>query len=168
MACYIIRSVSTISVVVTLTLFTGLPYSVAQGADADGQLVILNKKNPDDTYPNNCSIPFVTSTINFQDNSLGCVNDDAYAFRLENVPSATFFSFYDSPACTESGNFSYRFKTIKQPTDMELGLDIEEAGKKQVGSVVVPGVMLISSSTSGQVGGKLSCVKIERSAVPAP
>ncbi|MBX8577891.1 hypothetical protein [Pseudomonas cichorii] len=142
--------------------------SSVHAAEPDGQLVILNKKNSDGTYPINCSIPFVTSTINFQDNSLNCKNDDAYGFRLENVPSATFFSFHDSPSCMDHENFSFRFKTIKQPTNMEEGIDIEEAGKKPVGSVVVPGVMVIFSRASEQVGGKLSCVKIERSAVPAP
>ncbi|GFM68991.1 MULTISPECIES: hypothetical protein [Pseudomonas] len=164
------RVLKLLPLISVMALFTSMvgPVSSVQAADADGQLVILNKKNADGTYPINCSIPFVTSTLNFQNNSLGCENDDAYAFKLENVPSATFFSFYDSPECTESGGFSYRFKTIKQPTHMEQGFDIEEAGKKPVGSVVLPGVMLMSSSTSGQVGGKLSCVKIERSAVPSP
>jgi hypothetical protein len=139
-----------------------------QASGADGLLVILNKRNADGTYPINCSIPFVTSTIDFQNNSLGCVNDDAYAFRLENVPSATFFSFHDAPGCSDSGNFSIRLKTIKQPTNMEQGFELEEAGGKPEGSVVVPGVMLISSRVIEQVGGKLSCVKIERSAVPTP
>ena len=135
----------------------------------EGQLVIYNKKNNDGTYPNiNCTLPFVTSTIDFQNNSQGCVNDEAYAFKLENVPSATFFTFSDSPSCSESGGFYYRFKTIKRPTTMELPMDIEEAGQKAIGSVVTPGVLLIASSTTGQVGGKLSCVKIERSAVPSP
>ncbi|MFJ4145894.1 hypothetical protein [Pseudomonas sp. NPDC089734] len=166
----------------TLRVFKYLPLSVfvaafisasvyiprLEASEADGQLVILNKKNADGSYPINCSIPFVSSIIDFQNNSLGCGNDDAYAFRLENVPSATFFSFHDTPNCSESGGFSYRFKTIKQPTNMVEALEIEEAGKKPVGAVVVPGVMMISSSTSGQVGGKLSCVKIERSAVPSP
>ncbi|MBI6852474.1 hypothetical protein YA0002_06825 [Pseudomonas cichorii] len=142
--------------------------SFLQAAEPDGQLVILNKKNADGTYPINCSIPFITSTIDFQNNSLGCENDEAYGFRLENVPSATFFSFHDSPLCMDNENFSFRFKTIKQPTNMDAGLDIEEAGKKPPGSVVVPGVMLIFSKVDEQVGGKLSCVKIERSTVPTP
>ncbi|RMQ50648.1 hypothetical protein ALQ04_04527 [Pseudomonas cichorii] len=154
-----------LAMAVCLSLIACMPFMAVQAADGD--LIILNKKEAND-YPVNCGIPFVTSVINFQNNSLGCKNDDAYAFRLENVPSATFFSFYDSPDCTDKGGFSYRFKTIKQPTNMTVGMDIEEAGKKTEGSVVVPGVMLISSSTTGQVGGKLSCVRIERSAVPSP
>jgi hypothetical protein len=168
MARYTANILPLASLVVTLIISGGYaPPVAAEGPD--GALVILNKRNADGTYPVNCSIPFVTSTINFQDNSLGCENDDAYAFRLENVPSATFFSFYDNPACTyETGNFAFRLKTIKQPTTMKDGLDLEEAGLKPVGAVVVPGVMMISSRIDEQVGGKLSCVKIERSAVPGP
>lgn len=114
-----------------------------------------------------CTIPFVSGTINFHD-SPDCENDKAYGFKLEKVPSATFFGFYDDPDCSGSGNFAFRFKTVKHPTTMETPMGIEEAGKKEVGSVVTPGVMLISTSDRGQVGGKLSCVKIERSAVPSP
>lgn len=139
-----------------------------EAAEADGQLVILDERKNDGTYPTNCVIPFVTSQIDFQDDSFGCTNDEAYAFKLENVPSATYFLFSDSPSCTDSGNFYYRFKTIKQPTHMDQGMEIEVAGRKEEGSVAVPGVMVIASKTTGQVGGKLSCVKIERSAVPTP
>jgi len=140
-----------------------------QSREYEGQLIIFNKKENDGSYPNiNCTLPFVSSQVDFQDNSHGCRNDDAYAFKLEEVPSATFFTLTDSPDCTETGNFYYRFKTIKHPTTMEVPMDIETAGQKAVGSVVVPGVLLIASRTAGQVGGKLSCVKIERSAVPSP
>ncbi|GFM84568.1 lipoprotein [Pseudomonas cichorii] len=163
----VLKLLPLISVMALCTSMIG-HVSQVQAADADGQLVILNKKTGDGIYPINCSIPFVTSTINFQNDSLDCDNDEAYGFKLENVPSATFFSFHDSPNCTDNENFSFRFKTIQQPTNMEKGIDIEEAGKKPPGSVVVPGVMLIFSRVDEQVGGKLSCVKIERSAVPTP
>jgi hypothetical protein len=134
-----------------------------------GQVTLYDKKNNDGSYTKVvCTIPFVTSTINFQDNSLGCVNDETYAFILQKVDSATYFTFTDEPDCSDKGGFYYRFKTIKHPTDMEKPMEIEAAGRIPVGSVATPGVLVIASETSGQVGGKLSCVKIERSAVPSP
>ncbi|KTB76989.1 hypothetical protein [Pseudomonas syringae] len=143
--------------------------SVLLSEEYEGQIVIYNKKGADGTYQQiNCTLPFVTSEVNFQDNSEGCVNDDAYAFKLDKVPSATVFTFTDAPDCSESGAFYYRFKTVEHPTTMELPMDIEIAGQETVGSVVTPGVLLVASTTTGQVGGKLSCVKIVRSAVPQP
>jgi len=134
-----------------------------------GQVVIYDKKDNDGSYTKIvCTIPFVTSTIDFQDNSLGCDNDVAHAFQLKLVASATYFTFTDDPDCDNSGNFYYRFKTIKHPTDMEKPMEIEAAGRTPVGSVATPGVLVIASTTTGQVHGKLSCVKIERSAVPSP
>lgn len=150
----------------------GAAYAVAQ--DYEGQLVIYNKPEASGQYEKvNCTIPFKTSTINFQNNDLGCGNDDAYAFKLDNVPSATYFAFYDDPACSDSGNFAYRFKTIKHPTNMITPASILTAGSGVVGEVVTgsPGVMLVSSYRKGgdaDVDGKLSCVKIERSEVPGP
>lgn len=167
MALRVFKSLPFVSLVAVF-MWASVYIPQLEASEPDGQLVIFNRKNGDGSYPINCSIPFVSSTIDFQNNSLDCSNDEAYAFRLENVPSATFFSFHDAPNCSESGGFSYRFKTIKQPTNMVTALEIEEAGKKPEGAVVVPGVMMISSNTSGQVGGKLSCVKIERSAAPSP
>ena len=168
MAAYFEKKPRMVGLLLCSVLFGHLPSVQALG-EADGQLIIYDKKNNDGTYPNiNCTLPFVTSTIDFQKNSEGCKNDQAYAFKLENVPSATFFTLSDSPDCYESGGFYYRFKTVKHPTTMEAPMEIEDAGQKAVGSVVTPGVLLIASTTTGQVDGKLSCVKIERSAVPSP
>jgi hypothetical protein len=140
---------------------------MAPATDYDGELIIYNKAEANGEYVKiNCTIPFVTSTINFQ-NSNDCENDDAYAFRLVNVPSATFFTFYDDPNCSGSGNFTFRFKTVRHPTTMVKAMSIEEAGAGEVNQVVMPaGVLVISTQRSGDVGGKLSCVKIERSAAP--
>ncbi|AHG43538.1 hypothetical protein N018_09705 [Pseudomonas syringae CC1557] len=151
-----------------LAAFAGyLSFFLSQ--EYEGQIVIYNKKDANNTYPSiNCTLPFITSEVNFQNNSEGCVNDDAYAFKLEEVPSATFFTFTDAPDCSDSGGFYYRFKTIQHPTTMTEPMDIGTAGQKAVDSVVTPGVLLVASKTTGQVGGKLSCVKIERSAVPKP
>lgn len=144
-----------------LAVFMG---TLAMPSSAQGPDGVLHLYDGDSLV---CSLPFINSTVNFRADAR-CDNDRVKEFKLEGVPSATFFAFYDDPDCTESGNFAFRFKTVKHYFTMPFAMNIGVAGKKEVGTVVTPGVLLISSTWREQVDGKLSCVRIERSAVPAP
>lgn len=135
-------------------------------ASAEDYVGVMTLYNGEDKFT--CSLPFINTTLDFTSPSSNCENDTVYSFKLERVPSATVFSFYDAPDCSESGNFAFRFKTVKHPTTMLKAEKLDDLGKKEVGTVVTPGVLLISSTYREQVEGKLSCVKIERSAVPTP
>lgn len=116
-----------------------------------------------------CILDLVSATHDFVADPL-CANDEMYTFKLINAPSATVISFYDTPDCNETTeqNFYIVLKTIKHPLTFEKQLDLRNVISTPVGSIVPGsgGVRMERKLQSGQINGKLSCVKIKRSEVP--
>lgn len=88
-------------------------------------------------------------------------NDEAYNFRINGLPSAVLITFYDSPDCAaDVGNFAFQVRTLQSPTTVgDMLLSTAHAG--ETGEILNPGLRLEWTEGSGQVGGKLSCVRVE-------
>lgn len=113
-----------------------------------------------------CILPFDSGSFNFK-NTDDCKNDSASGFKLEEVPSAAFITFYDAPDCASHDNFIIRVKTAKHPTTTVNVVNLTEAAKVRPNDPVAPNVIMISTENDqGQIKDKLSCVKIERSSGP--
>ncbi|QXI39903.1 hypothetical protein [Pseudomonas xantholysinigenes] len=88
-------------------------------------------------------------------------SDEAYYFKIDGVPSAVLVTFYDSPDCSSDvGNFAFMVRTTQSPTTLNEIL-LSDAHEKPAGTILGPGLRLEWKTGSGQVGGKLSCVRIE-------
>lgn len=65
-------------------------------------------------------IPETYKEFNFENSNEYCENNMVSTFWLENVPSATRINLYEDRTCSDaigSGNFFFKLKTVKQPTD---------------------------------------------------
>ncbi|SER96047.1 hypothetical protein SAMN03159444_05529 [Pseudomonas sp. NFACC02] len=114
----------------------------------------------------NCSLPFDNGNFPFK-NMEDCNNDNASAFKLIDVPSAAFITFFDAPDCASHDNFIIKMKTVKHPTNTETPVDLTAASKKNPNEVIAPGIIMVNTENDqGQIKDKLSCVKIERSTGP--
>ncbi|MDR2307447.1 MAG: hypothetical protein LBE53_09660 [Paucimonas sp.] len=87
-------------------------------------------------------------------------NDEAYYFKIDGVPSAVLVTFYDSSNCSSTGNFIIKVRTMQSPTTTEP-IKLSTAHSKPVNEILAPGLRLEDKAGSGQVDGKLSCVRIE-------
>lgn len=114
-----------------------------------------------------------------------CRNDKMNYFRLENAPSATYITFYSDKdigkkICVEPASgplpppqgWVYRIKTYIQPVTTgwiqftTLNGTVPEDGHGNSG-IVQRGVILVSKNhKSGDHKDELSCVRVQRSAVP--
>ena len=128
-----------------------------------GRLEIYGGKKGDDL---SCTLAFENGSFNLK-NIDECENDTASKFKLDEVPSAAFITFYDAPDCASHDNFIIKMKTVKHPTTTVEAVDLTTAAKKRPNEVVVPGIIMITTENDqGQIKDKLSCVKIERSSGP--
>ncbi|WP_139271805.1 MULTISPECIES: hypothetical protein [Pseudomonas] len=111
----------------------------------------------------------IKETTGWQDFELGdtnCSNDEARYFALDNVPSATQIRFDGIPCKSDRNQWSFKIKTIVQPTTTRR-INLRELQTAVLGSIVVRGVMYIENNRPGEYNdGKLSCVKVLRSALP--
>lgn len=113
-----------------------------------------------------CTLAFENGSYNFKSIE-DCKNDTASHFKLDEVPSAAFITFYDAPDCASHDNFIIKMKTVKHPTTTVEAVDLTAASKKRPNEVVAPGIIMISTENDrDQIKDKLSCVKIERSSGP--
>lgn len=116
-----------------------------------------------------CTLAFVTKEYIFNQMS-ECINDDAYYFQLNNVPSATVFGLYDGGECQENTNQNFYFvmKTMKNNLTMEKPILIADLILFQTGHIVPgsAGVRLEKKFADEKISGKLTCVKIKRSDTP--
>lgn len=87
-------------------------------------------------------------------------NDEAYYFRFDGVPSAVLVTFYDSPDCNGVSSFVFRVRTMQSPTTTEE-MKLSAAHSKPEGGMLAPGLRLEFKRGTGQVDGRLSCVRIE-------
>ncbi|WP_109513593.1 hypothetical protein [Pseudomonas ovata] len=133
-----------------------------------GQVIIYDKQQDNGEFKENCRFNFKTERVDFQDGDHNCTNDNAYFFKLENVPSASHVSFFDDPDCdVDEGNFDFNVKTIRNPTTMQHPYSLKTAHGQEVGTILDPGgVRLFSKHGDEQVEGKLSCVRMELSPTP--
>ncbi|MBD8495638.1 hypothetical protein [Pseudomonas syringae] len=132
---------------------------------AVGQVIIYDKQQDNGEFKENCRFNFKDENVNFQKDDYDCSNDEAYFFKLENVPSASYVSFFDDPDCdVGDGNFDFKVKTIRNPTTMQHPYSLKTAHGQAEGTILDPGgVRLDSKNGNEQVEGKLSCVKMELS-----
>lgn len=108
-----------------------------------------------------------TSVVqNFRMENTPCTNDEARYFALENVPSATQIRFDDSPCDKYHDQYMFTIKTIVHPTETRR-INLRELRDARVDSIIVKGVKLVKKDNEGGFNdGKLSCVKVWRSALP--
>ncbi|NBA97402.1 hypothetical protein [Pseudomonas sp. R5(2019)] len=136
----------------------------------DGSIAFFNKEGDQ-----KCSIPFV-SGFRALHAIQGCSDNQAYYFGLSSVPSATRFFLcserLDLPVdgknnCLNQFDWKYTLKTTRVITTTDK-IRISDLTNKAPGTVVVPGVVVVKiEHNGGNIDGKLSAVKIFRSA-PGP
>jgi hypothetical protein len=96
-------------------------------------------------------------------------------FRFDNAPSATFITLYShsdqsAKTCQEKSGvdygWKYKLKLIKQPTTT-IWIKIDDLHSMEAGDIVKAGVVLVEKKEkSGDRIDELSCMKVERSALP--
>jgi hypothetical protein len=147
------------------------------GLNAQGVLAtalpdgVLRFAENSDGSGDSCAVPFVTSTWDFRhddgDGEPNCTNDQMSYFKLDNVSSATNFTL-DSERCAgEEERWSYTLNTYIQPVTSRWVAISELVGLVK-DDIVVRGVRVVRAYNTGEVStkGKLSCVRIKRSALP--
>lgn len=160
------KSKGVYTVIAIFFSFSSTVWSVQAAEIKDGTIVLSDKNDS-----NSCTIPFVTGTYNLLENGAGhgCENDTLSMIGLNNVPSATTVFLSDTPDCNKKDGQNYwvEFKTIKQPTNVK-GLLISKFFDKSNGDVIAPGIRRVDAyhRNDDSFDGKLSCVKITRSAIP--
>ncbi|MBA6068677.1 hypothetical protein [Pseudomonas mosselii] len=88
-------------------------------------------------------------------------NDEAYYFKFDGLPSAVLVTFYDDPDCKfDTGNFVFQLRTLQNDVTTEP-MKLSTVHAQPEGNIIAVGVRLERKSGSGQVDGKLSCVRIE-------
>ncbi|MHA6196307.1 hypothetical protein ACX3YG_18275 [Pseudomonas wadenswilerensis] len=138
--------------------------------------------NDDDPNPGPsvCILPIESGIYDFKDIA-ECVNDEARFFRVVNAPSATYIRLDDHPSCDEdhdddpenghNQNFIFIFKVVKNHATMEQPISFSQLSGTAEGQIIqgAPGLRMefnYIDKDNNQINGKLSCVKITRSAVP--
>ena len=102
----------------------------------------------------------------------GCYTDDYDLVMLKNLDSALTITIMDHGWCSDhKDNWSFTFKTIKQPTDtaptggaqLSDWVKFETIWNTKDGEVVVPGIMKVKNEgTKPDFTNQASCVIIER------
>lgn len=142
-------------------------------AEQQGTLTLYLKEDQG-SDPVDCSIPFSTRTVVLNDNNsdtFGCTNDQVYSFKLNNVPSASRITFYDSGSCQDEGDdesFIVKVRTYINPTTTPNVLNLKSIHQRQPGEILAPGVMMMwkKGPNSDNVNGELTCVRMELSPTP--
>lgn len=152
--------------ILCLALGIALQPTTVQVSDTDGTITFYGRDQNGQPGDEICTLPFVTKEYIFNQIDQ-CINDDAYSFKLSGVPSATRFGFYDDEGCTETQDqkFYFTMKTVKNNLTMDTHVQISNLNQYKIGEIIpgTGGVRLESKYVDGQVGGKLTCVKITRS-----
>ena len=146
-----------------LSVVTGV-YALDNPSEAKSTAQVYfagGKDEPD--AGNTCSIeiePNGPHKFNFPNN--GCKNDDMYWYRVENAPSGTLITMYSEAHCPDGESWWFTIRTYIQPTTTGWR-KIAGLGPAALKSIVTGGVLLDQKkySEGSQVGGKLSCVKID-------
>jgi hypothetical protein len=123
-----------------------------------------------------CSVVLTSQDYLFNDpNDYDCTNDRMNYFRFDNAPSATFITLYShsdqsAKTCQEKSGvdygWKYKLKLIKQPTTT-IWIKIDDLHSMEAGDIVKAGVVLVEKKEkSGDRIDELSCMKVERSALP--
>ncbi|MEW9679227.1 hypothetical protein [Pseudomonas sp. TE50-2] len=131
------------------------------GQGSDSGVVVISDKNKD----KECSMSPIegfswTYGLKAGSPCTSLKNDDAYYFRIDGVPSGVLITFYDEPYCSGTGNFVFTVRTTQSPTTTDT-IRLSSAHGRPTGSMLAAGLRLESTEGSGQVDGKLSCVRIE-------
>lgn len=143
--------------------------SIAAETRTNGTVELYGEKSSSDpTGELLCTFDLVNGTHDFTD--MECPNDEAEFFKLVNAPSATVISFHDSPKCEDKAdqNFYMYLKTVQKNVTFEKPLELKAVIGTPVNDIVQGsgGVRMEKKYEVGQVHGKMSCLKIVRSAVP--
>lgn len=121
-------------------------------------------------------IPEENQTWDFGSPKEICENNMVSTFWLENVPSATLIYFHEDRTCSDaegSGNFYFKLRTVKQPTDWAPGgsvlYSIDALRNIKDGQLIPKKNVRIEKAFVGSyfhnknLNERLSCVYIERS-----
>ncbi|WP_447810769.1 hypothetical protein [Pseudomonas putida] len=132
------------------------------GTKGTAQLYLAGGKDEVDSG-NTCSIeikPDGPHEYDFPDE--GCKNDDMYWYRIENAPSGTLITMYSEANCPGDKNWWFTIRTYIQPTTTTWR-KIADLGPAPAKSIITGGILLdLKKYKEGsQVGGRLSCVKID-------
>lgn len=104
----------------------------------------------------------------------GCPNDDAYYFSLRNVPSASTISFSSEAACTlEKSQSDWIFELKTTQSNLSTGQIRLSGFSGLTNNKPLPppdkGLLMVDNfHRSGNVDGKLSCIKIDLSLPDIP
>jgi hypothetical protein len=122
------------------------------------------------------AIPETRQFFDFGASNQYCENNMVSTFWLENVPSATLIQFYEHETCNDAksiGNFFFKLKTVKQPTDWSdpvvTTLSIDELRRSSAGELIPKKNTRVEDAHVGEyfatrnLNERLSCVYIERS-----
>lgn len=139
-------------------------YALDKPSETKGtaQLYLAGGKDEVDSG-NTCSIeikPDGPHEYDFPDE--GCKNDDMYWYRIENAPSGTLITMYSEANCPGDKNWWFTIRTYIQPTTTTWR-KIADLGPAPAKSIITGGILLdLKKYKEGsQVGGRLSCVKID-------
>ena len=155
------RICSTVALTATLSLcMTGYANENATAAPKTTGTIIIQEKDP----TVECSVPSTPGDHIISRYS--CTNDQAYAVRFVNVPSAlniTFFDDKESGKCQHKDSWEIEVRTIKSPTTTEAYMNLESMAGAPNGSIIEPGVLKVRyiNPENNQIHGKLSCVRVE-------
>ena len=140
----------------------------------DTPKIIIYNATSDGQGIENCQIPILKAAVDFDNDTYGCENDEAYSFALKNVPSMTKISFFSESNCNlEDTNADWIFNVITRNKNTSVpqlalkgfkaNLDIKlENPERYV--ILAPGLELTGGLFNRQnIEGKLSCVRIEPS-----
>ncbi|MGY2189918.1 hypothetical protein D3C81_998550 [compost metagenome] len=152
--------------VLGLSFAVGLLEAQGVGAESLATPMIKFAENPDGSG-SSCGLPLETSRVDFRSDSHGCVNDQMTYFRLENAPSATIFKLESERCAGTTHKWYFELKTYINPVSTGW-LSIPSLKSAAETEIVTRGVMLVRKKidTSEPIEGKLSCVDIQRSALP--
>ncbi len=139
----------------------GVGYREVKAQEPEGYIIFSQQP---DGAGRTCSVPIRTGTTNLSDTD--CKNDVASYVQLNNVPSAVVFSLNSEKNCSATGDWYFTMRTIVHPTTT-IWLSIPSLKTRPNDEIIVKGLRMVNNHyVSGNIEGKLSCVQIERSALP--
>lgn len=136
-------------------------YSQAEGS-------IFNWENDNSR---NSIVPAVTnpdgSAKDYILSQRGCTNDQGYTTHLVDVDSGLTITYFDDKSgnsCQDNAGWEIEILTVKQPTTTDAVSRMSYSAMAGVpdGQLIVPGVMKKRFRSGGDIGGKISCIRVER------
>ncbi|MBH3411721.1 MULTISPECIES: hypothetical protein [Pseudomonas] len=151
-----------VSMATLVLLLAGAGVQTVAAERSDSNTVKISFANNNDGNPGkDCTKELLWGTKGqFKLGDMECGNDNAYYFKVENMPAGAVLMLADSPSCDDDGNFYFKLRSAKHPFQMEW-MKIQDLRTYAVGDQVKPGLKLLVKKGTGQIHGKLSCFRYE-------